>query len=124
MVDELPQLFAPGPEPEEAEPEPEPEPEPSSEPEAEPKQTPTEAAGDGAFAAGQLVLVSGLVGAKHHNDKRGVVRKFLPTKGRYEIQLSDETAKIIAVKPGNLKPSTDYRDRDIVSVRGSDLHLK
>lgn len=67
---------------------------------------------------GQLVTVSGLVGAKEHNDKRGIVRRFIEEKGRYQIQLADASSKVIAIKPMNLLPSTDFRDRDIVYVRG------
>lgn len=72
----------------------------------------------GTLSEGQLVMVDGLVGAKEHNHKRGVVRRFLEEKGRYQIQLADATSKVIAVKPQNLQLSTDYRDRDIVWVRG------
>jgi hypothetical protein len=63
-------------------------------------------------------VVSGLVGAKQHNDKRGVVRRFLPQKGRYQVQLADASCKMLAVKAENIEPSTDFRDRDIVCVQG------
>jgi hypothetical protein len=116
----------------EPEPELEPEPEPvepveTVEPQApEPEQVAPATVADadqaasrnGALVPAQLVLVFGLVGAAQHNGKRGVVRRFIPEKGRYEVQLADEASKIIAVKRGNLQPSIDYRYRDVVCVRG------
>lgn len=53
------------------------------------------------LSKGQRVVVDGLKAAPQHNGKAGVVRKWLPTKERYQVKTDD--GSILALKPTNIK---------------------
>jgi ankyrin repeat protein len=51
---------------------------------------------------GAVAVVRGLVGAAEHNGQRAAVRRHLPTKGRFELELLASGQKI-SVKPANFE---------------------
>jgi hypothetical protein len=62
-------------------------------------------------SAGDAVEIFGLVGAAQHNGKQGVVLRFIPSKGRYAVNVQSTTgpepALVINVKPANLRAVAD-----------------
>jgi hypothetical protein len=66
-------------------------------------------AADGAIAAGTVVKIGGLVGARERNGKLGLVEGFDAAKGRYVVRLTGEavgTTITMNLKMSNVQPST------------------
>ena len=56
------------------------------------------------FAAGQLVVMDGLKSQPALNGQRAVVRRFVPERGRWEVDTARGSQRTLAVKPANLRP--------------------
>ena len=63
---------------------------------------------------GTVISLKGLVNAPDRNGDRGVVKKYIPSTGRYLVELED-TNETMSVKPSNLLQHVHVRIHDIQS---------
>ena len=67
-----------------------------------------------AIPPGTVVSLKGLVNASDRNGDRGVVKQYIPSSGRYVVELED-SEDTMSVKPSNLLQHVHVRIHDIQS---------
>lgn len=67
-----------------------------------------------AIPPGTVVSLKGLVNASDRNGDRGVVKQYIPSSGRYVVELED-SEETMSVKPSNLLQHVHVRIHDIQS---------
>jgi len=67
-----------------------------------------------AIPPGTVVSLKGLVNAPDRNGDRGVVKQYIPSSGRYVVELED-SEETMSVKPSNLLQHVHVRIHDIQS---------